>query len=1292
MGRKISLFTLLALVLFTVPEGFSATGWIDFATGGFDPIRTEAESSSPGINILSSNFNEMILEVNFPGMNSADVSKEGTTYQSLSIPNGGKTYNIGWAELPTLGRFIAVPQGSKPKVEILQYQVTTISGYNVLPVQEQPVDLSGAPEPAFTKDESFYRKNEFYPDRMAFVEEPKLLRGCPVSQVMFFPVQYNPVTSELKVYSYMKVKISYPGGNGVFVDPSHRSPYFESLYQNMILNYSSLGSPAPLGGKSDTGCDFLIITHPNFQAWAESLATWKNLCGISTWVRTTTQTGSDTGSIRSYIQTAYNTWNPAPSFVLLIGDAEYIPLFYRTTHPYDGYKTGTDLYYGTVSGSDWFPDIFLGRISVDSASQAGVVMRKILQYERYPITSPASFYNHFLMAGYFQDDYSPYGWEDRFFIKTSEVVRDFLLTKGYNVERCYDEGSSTTPCCYYYGDPLPADITWTGNATQITNAINTGAFIVNHRDHGAFEGWGDPAYVVSNINALNNQDRLPVVMSINCETGHFDNETDASGAGTGTNSICFCEAFQRKSNGGAVGVFGLTRVSYSGNNDEMCKGFYDAMWPDFDPSYPSGGSTHPITNSLFRMGMVKNFGLFWMYDKYYLTGGSGYPWGADLTTTLITFEMATWFGDPTMEPWTALPQNLSVTHPDIIILGGMPFQVTVSLNSQPVINALVCLQKGTEVYQAGRTDSTGQITLNPLPVTLGDANLTVTAHNGIPYRTTVPVISPGVYLVHLDSQIDDDSLGASRGNDDGLVGFGETIEMTLPLKNWGDSTAHSVYGILTTTQPEISITGDSAYWGEIAHYDTVECQNPFIFEVSGQIPDQTEIPFHLEVIATNGNSSYDDITAIAHAPVLVCDSRSVDDVGGNDNGKPDPGETCDLSVTLRNDGSAGESGISAILSCSDPYVSVITSGAAYPNIPSGETGASLTSYRFVTSSSCPEGHEVEMILQIEGWGPYTTEDTIDVRIGQRPILFVDDDGGAAYESYFLSALDSTGLEYDVWTYTVSGCPTDSALEYHQAVIWSTGPDYGSISNPKTLTATDQARLITYLDNGGKLFLSSQDLLLDNNPNTFITSYLHVAGHSDDMGADTVNGVASDTITNGMAFKFVQPFSNFSDWIVPGAGAAGIFLDSIGSKGEGIPRGGMQLDDNADIDLKSTIHYRALRYPASGSSAYQVIFSAFSFEMVPQTGAYPNNSYTLMRKITEWLGLGRSSSSYIPGDANGDLIVNSGDVVYLINYLYKGGDAPIPEEAGDATCDSQVDAGDVVYLINYLFKAGPPPGC
>jgi len=69
-----------------------------------------------------------------------------------------------------------------------------------------------------------------------------------------------------------------------------------------------------------------------------------------------------------------------------------------------------------------------------------------------------------------------------------------------------------------------------------------------------------------------------------------------------------------------------------------------------------------------------------------------------------------------------------------------------------------------------------------------------------------------------------------------------------------------------------------------------------------------------------------------------------------------------------------------------------------------------------------------------------------------------------------------------------------------------------------------------------------------------------------------------------------------------------------------------------------------------------------------------------------------SFTAIRGDANGDGVIDLGDVVYLINYLYREGDPPSPIEAGDCNCDEIVDLGDVVYLINYLFRGGPPPNC
>lgn len=63
-----------------------------------------------------------------------------------------------------------------------------------------------------------------------------------------------------------------------------------------------------------------------------------------------------------------------------------------------------------------------------------------------------------------------------------------------------------------------------------------------------------------------------------------------------------------------------------------------------------------------------------------------------------------------------------------------------------------------------------------------------------------------------------------------------------------------------------------------------------------------------------------------------------------------------------------------------------------------------------------------------------------------------------------------------------------------------------------------------------------------------------------------------------------------------------------------------------------------------------------------------------------------------GDPSADGVINSADIVYLINYLFISGPEPCPMEAGDANCDGVINSADVVYLINYLFIGGPPPAC
>ncbi len=95
---------------------------------------------------------------------------------------------------------------------------------------------------------------------------------------------------------------------------------------------------------------------------------------------------------------------------------------------------------------------------------------------------------------------------------------------------------------------------------------------------------------------------------------------------------------------------------------------------------------------------------------------------------------------------------------------------------------------------------------------------------------------------------------------------------------------------------------------------------------------------------------------------------------------------------------------------------------------------------------------------------------------------------------------------------------------------------------------------------------------------------------------------------------------------------------------------------------------------------------------PRPSGYPHQ-YLRARAVWELVFEIKSDTSfYQSGDANGDGSIDGADIVYLLNYLFRGGPAPSPLEAGDCDCDGVVNGEDVVYLLNYLYRGGDPPEC
>lgn len=676
-----------------MPQIKLAGKWIPSKPGGQITIPSR-------LNILAKS-NQTTLQVDIPGFASEDIKgPDGVTYQQLTIPNGGHTAELGKPELATVSTYVEVPTGMKVKVTATP--VVDAALYDdclVWPSQKQGTDRTGSPDPKFEKDEGAYRIDAFVPANMVGSSKPGIIRGVSMVNVTIVPMQYNAAKKQLRSYSKMSITVEFTGtpiATWQQRRTKYATPEFAASFKNIIPSYAGSlpkfqanlfpGIAAVIPNLEILAADYLIICPQGWEAAVQPLAAWREANGMLTKIVPVNEIpgGASAQSIANYIKGAYENWSTPPSYLVLVGDANLIPTFYRTVHP-DGYEsgkmTGTDLYYAAVDGNDMFPDIAYGRLAAGNQAQATMMINKVINYEKNP---PAGQWNNkVLVASGYQ--------AGRFFHITSDAIAAFLQGKGYGITKVYKGGS------------------YSGTGAQATAAINSGVFLVTHRDHGdsahgpygGSDGWSEPGWYSAQASALTNGGMLPVVFTLNCRTGWFDDETDQDAQDPGGN--CLTEALVRNPNGGAVAAIGASRISFSGYNDELARGFMDAIWPDFDPAYSGGAPSSGV-----RLGQVLNAGKMWMYDKYVLSGGGSYPWEPDPVLTLTEYEIFHLFGDPAMRMWTSSPgPSLSVTMSKLAT--GGKIRVIVKAGTAPINNALVVLQLPNSVrsYRKGVTNSSG---------------------------------------------------------------------------------------------------------------------------------------------------------------------------------------------------------------------------------------------------------------------------------------------------------------------------------------------------------------------------------------------------------------------------------------------------------------------------------------------------------------------------------------------------------------------------------------------------------
>lgn len=663
-------------------------------------------------------------------------------------------------------------------------------------------------------------------------------------------------------------------------------------------------------GSGEGQAGYLIVVPDDFYNNVLPLAAWKERKGFTVWVKKTSETGTTKEQIKAYIQTAYSTWSPPPSYVLLVGAISKIPAFINPGTP-----CVTDHTYACVDGNDYLADLFVGRLPAANASELDVMVAKTLGYEMTPYVADTTWYHRALMVGTSYQEGSG----------TSAVTA--LVTKRVIRERLLERGFTQIDTVFY--PPTPS-----GHG-PVDSAVNRGVLYVNGRGWGNSYGWKYPAFEMTDVSALANGWKLPVVTSIYCGTGNYGFDP------------CFGSMWLKvgtpSSPKGAVAFWGSSYTATSTRwNNCMDYGIYQAI-------FDWGVRTCGPAMYLGKMAQFTNF-----------------PLPADSWELRSYFHVYNLLGDPSLEMWTGVPRTLDVSYPSTFSVGASSFDVVVRDGSgQPVRDAVVCLHKTNEVHSVELTDASGRARFAISTSTADTMRVTVTGANLLPHVGSSLATAQGVFVGHLS-------------HDPSSVGPGGNASISVTLKNFGASlTANAVSATLRALDSSALVTDSVKACGDIAPGGTAVAAG-FGVTVAPACTSGQQIPFQLAV--RSGDSTWLSAFEMPVAgPTLKTGGYTVHDP----NGVLDPGESAELSVLVRNSGAGAAVGMSGVLRSLNPAVQVVDSNGTYGTIGTNDS-AENTGDRFQVRASggIGVGRRFSLRLVMRGSGGFEQHWDFPITVGK----------------------------------------------------------------------------------------------------------------------------------------------------------------------------------------------------------------------------------------------------------------------------------------------------------------------
>ncbi len=618
--------------------------------------------------------NRIILQIHTTSSARLQTRSRGEgTFARLQIPGLGVTSEVGNPEVPVLRRFLLAssPQEVSVEVRVLHRRTLSLGAANLWPVQPPVPKVPGAQVP-FTWNRDRYQEATPYPGTLWHVEAAGTLRGQPLVLLEVYPVQYHP---EHHIVELLDLEVTVTVPPAPLRSPQRLSLPFLDALRRLVLNNEALKRvpPAPVG--------YLILVPDAYENQVHPFADWLTARGYHVTVTPLSAIGSSPSAaeIRAYIQNAYNTWEVPPTFVLLVGDVDQIPNFVGEGEG----NPDTDLNYSLMDDGDYFPDLYVGRWSVSSATELAAVLDKTLSYQQTAWSQGRD-------------------WAQRAYFMASDDASYHQVAEGthlYAMAIVRAHGMIADSLFEYYS-----------SGTPVATALNSGRSLAIYSGHGYEEGWAGPSFSISDIENLSNTDRYPMVQSYACLTGSY-----------ASYDRCFMEAWIRAQDKGAVVALGSSVTSYWDEDDVLERRMFDAH---FDSAI------------VWVMGFVDNakYALYLHYgntstvrryfEMYNLFGDPALDLFTQVPETLYVSHPATVPGGPASV-------TVSVTDPS-----GAVAEALVGVRNQ-----------NHELVASGYTNTSGQVTLSVHSSPGDTLFVTVTAHNHAPAYSQILTSVEGPYVL-----------------------------------------------------------------------------------------------------------------------------------------------------------------------------------------------------------------------------------------------------------------------------------------------------------------------------------------------------------------------------------------------------------------------------------------------------------------------------------------------------------------------------------------------------------------